>query len=503
MADPHPDLLAALRTRLERGAPVALPGLGTLRQAHVPARVETRPDGSRVLLPPGQVVSFAADEPTPDALDETNAALAATARMTPDAVHAGLDALALPVREALAFTGEASLPSVGLFRRTPDGTTFEADEALASAVNRPFAGLAPVTSLSPPTAAPPGEGAASEVREAATPALPAEPPGSYEDAEVDLQELEPLALEEGAPLGGLDAPAPLPASGSAGEGDDRVAPLETAPLESTEASDEATAPDAGDIAGFGTAVASAAALEAAASALDEPEAPSAEELLTVAEPLSPAPAEDAPAFALDDPFAREEPSGAAPPVEPSVLPVEAPSWTVLPEEQAPSLGVDFVEEPAISHQEGPLGEGVLPAAGVLPDASPLIEGGAERDTETRSEQGARPASATGEEGWADLDALLAGVWTPPEAPEPDHPLGPASEPPIEDAEYSVVGAARSSEPLPPPEPEMPREPEPAFGISPEFTLGAAAAGLAAEEAAARPPAPQAFSPPVRTAPPPR
>lgn len=46
-----------------------------------------------------------------------------------------------------------------------------------------------------------------------------------------------------------------------------------------------------------------------------------------------------------------------------------------------------------------------------------------------------------------LDDLLAGVWAPADASVPEHPLGPSSEPLIEDAEYDVVGTL--------PEPEAP------------------------------------------------
>jgi hypothetical protein len=39
----------------------------------------------------------------------------------------------------------------------------------------------------------------------------------------------------------------------------------------------------------------------------------------------------------------------------------------------------------------------------------------------------------------ELDTILAGVWAPASPSSPDHPLGPTSEPLIEDAEFDVVG----------------------------------------------------------------
>ena len=49
---------AALRERLLAGRPAPLPGLGTLVRQHVPSRVEERPDGTRVLLPPGETIGL-------------------------------------------------------------------------------------------------------------------------------------------------------------------------------------------------------------------------------------------------------------------------------------------------------------------------------------------------------------------------------------------------------------------------------------------------------------
>lgn len=65
---PEQALAAAVRTRLISHGQVALPGFGTLHRTHEPARLEAREDGSRVLLPPRETVTFtpASDEPDAD-----------------------------------------------------------------------------------------------------------------------------------------------------------------------------------------------------------------------------------------------------------------------------------------------------------------------------------------------------------------------------------------------------------------------------------------------------
>ena len=69
MADPTPKrlepaeaLAAAVRALLTAEGAVTLPGVGTLRRRHEPARVGRDDAGGRVLLPPRHVVHF---EPAP------------------------------------------------------------------------------------------------------------------------------------------------------------------------------------------------------------------------------------------------------------------------------------------------------------------------------------------------------------------------------------------------------------------------------------------------------
>lgn len=51
------------RDRLMRREPVELPGVGTLRVRHEPSRVREDADGTRMLLPPHDVIVF---EPAAD-----------------------------------------------------------------------------------------------------------------------------------------------------------------------------------------------------------------------------------------------------------------------------------------------------------------------------------------------------------------------------------------------------------------------------------------------------
>ena len=65
---PAAALAAAIRSLLAAGREVTLDGIGTLRRAHEPARIEVRPDGSRVLHPPRNGIRFEphrADAPPP------------------------------------------------------------------------------------------------------------------------------------------------------------------------------------------------------------------------------------------------------------------------------------------------------------------------------------------------------------------------------------------------------------------------------------------------------
>ena len=57
---PTAALAAAVRALLAEGADVRIEGIGTLSRVHLPARVEVRADGTRVLHPPHHQVRFEA-----------------------------------------------------------------------------------------------------------------------------------------------------------------------------------------------------------------------------------------------------------------------------------------------------------------------------------------------------------------------------------------------------------------------------------------------------------
>ena len=134
-------LATAIRERLVAGADAPLPGLGTLTRHHVPARLQSRPDGSRVLLPPSETIRFSRDASDPSAVA---AALARTRGLEADGAAPALRDAVDQLEAIVVATGEARLPGVGLFRRTSSSVLFAADTALLAEVNRPYAGLQPV-----------------------------------------------------------------------------------------------------------------------------------------------------------------------------------------------------------------------------------------------------------------------------------------------------------------------------------------------------------------------
>ena len=134
-------LAAAIRERLISGRPAPLPGLGTLVRQHVSARIEERPDGTRVLLPPGETIGLAPTEASHESLATSFGRLQAL----PEAEADGAYARAMDQLEArLAAMGEVRLPGVGLLRRTSGGVVLGVEAELLSAVNRAFEGLTPV-----------------------------------------------------------------------------------------------------------------------------------------------------------------------------------------------------------------------------------------------------------------------------------------------------------------------------------------------------------------------
>ena len=181
---PTDALAAALRERLVDGRPAPLPGLGTLVRQHVSARVEERPDGTRVLLPPGETIGL-------EAGDESGASIAEAVGRHHGSPEVQADAILSEamdeVEAALAASGEARLRGVGLLRRTAGGIVLGVEAALLESVNRAYEGLAPI----PTRPAPGGE------------ATPPEP------TDVEAGEAPPAA-EEPAAAGEAEPRAPEP-----------------------------------------------------------------------------------------------------------------------------------------------------------------------------------------------------------------------------------------------------------------------------------------------------
>lgn len=216
--------------------------------------------------------------------------------------------------------------------------------------------------------------------------------------------------------------------------------------------------------------------EQAAPALDAPEP---ERPRTTAEatdtPIAPIPtAPTITSSAAEAPEASEEDAFAAP--------EEIPVPTPAPEPPLRDLSSKVAGEPPVDEEatplEAPIAVPFAPADAL--DEAPPAEAAPEAEGLAREEETTAPeeAAAAPED---DLDALIAGVWAPSEPPAPDHPLGAASEPVIEDAEYDLVGepaapTAPTEEPAPPtPTAVPPDEAVPGMGAarSDELERGAA------------------------------
>ena len=239
---------AAIRERLLAGRPAPLPGLGALVRQHVAARVEERPDGTRVLLPPGETIGLDASSDAPS-LAQAFARLRGVGES--EAAESAFAAAMDQLEAQLAIKGEVRLPGVGLLRRTSGGVVLGVEADLLAAVNRTYEGLAPVgtgpaapepeptapepkTPASAPFALPPApsppvvttvppseEGQTPEPgAEAGTSDL-ATPPASVPSSAVPSGMLAPPADKGDARSGGEEPPADdSPAESEAGEAAD-------------------------------------------------------------------------------------------------------------------------------------------------------------------------------------------------------------------------------------------------------------------------------------------
>ena len=149
---------AAIRERLLEGAPAPLPGLGTLVRRHVPARVEERADGTRVMLPPGDTIGL---DPSATSAPSLALPFARFSALSPDVAERAYANAMDQVEALLSATGEVRLPGVGLLRRTSTGVVLGVEAELLAAVNRTYEGLSPVPTrvAEPPAAAAPAPAA--------------------------------------------------------------------------------------------------------------------------------------------------------------------------------------------------------------------------------------------------------------------------------------------------------------------------------------------------------
>ena len=148
-------LAAAIHNRLVEGGDVALTGFGLLRRVHEPARVVTREDGRKELLPPQNVIRFLPDASLLTQSDDALVrALSDTLPEDPRDPREILDDTVSRLRESFADDKELVLENVGRFSDEDGLTAFEPAEALIGVVNKPFAGLPPIA---PRTEVAPGD----------------------------------------------------------------------------------------------------------------------------------------------------------------------------------------------------------------------------------------------------------------------------------------------------------------------------------------------------------
>ncbi len=204
-------LAAAIRERLLAEEPAPLPGFGTLRRVHLPARVENRPDGSKTLQPPREslrLVLGATQDSDPLAL--------ALARQLGLPVAQGRAALKTHVDQLealLSARGEVPLDGVGVVRRTDRGILFGADPSLLATINASFEGLTSVGTGQEASGVADEEPQEAAAPEAAAPEAAAPEAAAPEAAAPEAAAPEAAAPEAAAP----EAAAPEAAAPEAAE----------------------------------------------------------------------------------------------------------------------------------------------------------------------------------------------------------------------------------------------------------------------------------------------
>ncbi|OZC02854.1 SPOR domain-containing protein [Rubricoccus marinus] len=402
-------LAAAIRERLLAEEPAPLPGFGTLQRVHLPARVETRPDGSKSLQPPRESLRLILG----DVQDSDPIALA-LARNLGLPVAQGRAALKKHVDQVealLSARGDVPLEGVGIIRRTDRGILFGADPSLLATINASFEGLTTVGTGTEASDAdePESDTGETEPRAEAEPLTTDDAPQEAEEIEseeadashvpsADLTEVDPPEAET-IPLASLqstDVPSP-----------------ESAPAQTEEEGEVSEAPEH-DAAGAAPPIA------AAAMPFEVEVGPLGDEPYTFGTPEASG--------------AADVQAGSEAGAEPNLEPEPNPEHT----EPTPQSDEVVVDDEIYSL--------------TLPEEADASTAAAEP-----SDEAAPPDSAAGEPDDSDsaVDDLLAGIWaggTPVASgllgaqPLADSPAPDAPEPDLSDEEESLFRAAPAGTP---------------------------------------------------------
>lgn len=402
-------LASAIHDRLLAGDPAALPGLGQLGRVHVPARVHTRPDGSKLLLPPSETVGLTreAGDASPLAalllrhLGTPQADPARTLRDTVDQLEAHL-----------AATGEVRLPGVGVFQRTSSGIRFGAAPDLLSAVNRAYDGLQPV-----------GRGDADAPVHETPPPASAERPASQTPAWAPLLADPP---REAPPAPATDAPEPEPQAPD-------PPPVDAPNAAAARPDASGTSPPAPPV-DPGEAV-DAPPLSEQDAWLDAMTAPPAQDETPPPSPdAEPAAAVPSDAHDVGDDLERLAPTGLLGLDDMDTLPEPTDVAAAEPEAQRSEAATPFATEPVASDLDArhfPWDDAdALPP---VPADEPVPTDGPE-PLDAPAPPVAAPTPSAGL--LDDMDTWASDIWTSDGAIPPPGALGAPA--PIEDADFSLI-----------------------------------------------------------------
>ena len=383
---------AAIRERLLDGRPAPLPGLGTLVRTHVAARVEERPDGSRVLLPPGDTIGLSATSGEHESLASSFARF----RGDEDGQEGAAYQRAMEQIEGrLAATGEVRLPGVGLLRRTSGGVVLGVEADLLAAVNRTYEGLPPVGAGGAVPADEPEDVPADESADAPADA----PPFAFDDEASDRDS------DDTPDPDSDDTPAQPSADASSEPSPDpsAVDSMDTPPAPAGDLGEETPQESASQPPAWGAVPsASDASLSASKSLSASNQTPAPESASDPSATLSPEPADTAPPSAPEPDASSPEPPGDA-----VAVPFGDPPADVLPPTPPDA-------DPSVSADSLDAGSDIWTAPSSAPAPS--------LDSPSRSDDDAPPSiedaefSVVGDARMgpdAEMDALLAAPDSPP------------------------------------------------------------------------------------------